>query len=96
MLVHKGTARGGRRGRGRLFIPWCLNNSDIGEDGLIGTTSMSSRQSAMNVFLAKLATESVPMVLLHDQGLTAPGSPDAVTYLNVDKLISTQRRRLGR
>jgi len=25
VLVHKVTARGGRRGRGRMFIPWCVD-----------------------------------------------------------------------
>jgi hypothetical protein len=96
VLVHKGTARGGRRGRGRLFLPWCVAITDVDEAGIIATSAMTSRQNAMNAFLTQLAVQTVPMVLIHDQGLTAPGAPDLVTYLNVDKLISTQRRRLGR
>lgn len=96
VLVHKRTARGGRRGRGRLFIPWCVNETDVDEAGIILAAKVTSLQTAMAAFLTALSTNTVPMVVLHNAGLTAPGPPDLVTSMTVDRLISTQRRRLGR
>ncbi len=95
-LVHKRTARGGRRGRGRLFIPWCSSETNVDEAGIIQTAYLNTFQTAMNTWLSGLAAGSCPMVLLHDPGITSPGPPNVVTALTVDKLISTQRRRLGR
>ena len=96
LLVHKRTAAGGRRGRGRLFIPFCLATADISESGIVQTSQVTTLQTAMNAFLTALTTQTVPMVLLHQTGLTPIGAPTAVTSLTVDKLVSTQRRRLGR
>jgi hypothetical protein len=96
VLVHKGTARGGRRGRGRLFIPWCVTNSAVAETGIVNSTQLGTIQTAMTAFLAALTTFSVPMVLLHNPGLTIAPAPDPVTSLTAVSLISTQRRRLGR
>lgn len=96
VLIHKVTARGGRRGRGRMFLPWCVDESLVDEAGLIQNSAVTSLQTACSLFLAKLADFSVPMVLLHGVGNTLPGAPNPVTALTVDKLISTQRRRLGR
>jgi hypothetical protein len=102
VLVHKRTARGGRRGRGRLFIPWYVGEASVDEAGVLLTGELNLAQAALNVWLASLATQNVPMVLLHDVSApgtvhpTTPGPPDVVTSLTVDKLISTQRRRLGR
>lgn len=96
VLVHKSTSRGGRRGRGRLFIPWAVSETNVEESGLITTATVNTMQTAMNNWLTGMATAQVPMVLLHGQGITAPGAPNLVTTLTVDKLISTQRRRLGR
>lgn len=95
-LVHKTTARGGRRGRGRLFIPWCISNSMVSENGTIDSTTKGTLQTSMTTFLTALQTNNVPMVVLHDPGQTPPGPPDVVTALTVDPIISTQRRRLGR
>lgn len=96
VLVHKRTARGGRRGRGRLFIPWCVGEGSVDEAGIIASAAQTSIQNAMNTWLNNMTTNNVPMVLLHDPGITVPGAPNLVTALSVDKLISTQRRRLGR
>jgi hypothetical protein len=96
VLVHKQTARGGRRGRGRLFLPWAIVNTATDEAGLIATGSVTTLQTAMTAFHSALGANNNPMVLLHDPGVTAAGAPDVVTNLVVDQLISTQRRRLGR
>lgn len=102
LLVHKLTARGGRRGRGRMFIPWVVDESAVDEAGIIAGASLTALQTPISAFRTNLVTSGNPMVLLHDtskQGTvhpTTPGPPNAVTSLQCDKLISTQRRRLGR
>jgi hypothetical protein len=96
LLVHKNTGRGGRRGRGRMFIPWALAGSDAQENGQVNNLLMSTFQGQCNTFLTQLGVQGVPMVVLHGPGLTAPGAPNTVLTLTVDPLVSTQRRRLGR
>jgi hypothetical protein len=96
VLVHKRTARGGRRGRGRFFLPWAIIETAVDEVGIITPANVTTIQTAMNTFRSTLISNSIPMVLLHDPGKTATGPPDPVTSMTVDRLISTQRRRLGR
>lgn len=102
VLVHKRTARGGRRGRGRMFIPWASGVTDVGESGILGSTHRTTLQTCMNTFHAACVTQGVPMTLLHSNSEpgtdnpTPPGLPDPVTSLLVDSIVSTQRRRLGR
>jgi hypothetical protein len=85
-----------------MFLPWSLINTDIGEGGLVAGARLTTLQTAANKFLSELAVQSVPMVLLPRPSApgtehpTPPGAPSPVTSLVVDKLISTQRRRLGR
>lgn len=101
-LVHKQTARGGRRGRGRMFIPWILKETEVDEAGLILSTFVTQLQAEMTDFLADFQTQGCPMALLHQPSApgtehpSTPGAPNLVTSLRVDPLISTQRRRLGR
>lgn len=102
LLVHKRTARGGRRGRGRLFIPWGAGETAVDEAGIISASHMGIATSALEFWRTSLASAQCPMVLLHQPSApgtehpTAPGAPNVVTALTPDKLISTQRRRLGR
>lgn len=102
LLVHKLSARGGRRGRGRMFIPWVVSETDCDEAGLILTGSVTAYQSALNTFRSALSSSGNPMVLLHEPSQpgvghpSTPGAPNVVTALIADPLISTQRRRLGR
>lgn len=96
VLVHKLTARGGRRGRGRFFIPWAIGEPNVDQGGILEPTWLTPIQTGCSNFLTALTTNAVPMVLLHDVGLSPPGAPDVVTSLSVDGMISTQRRRLGR
>lgn len=103
MLVRKNTSRGGRRGRGRLYLPWTFE-SDVDNVGRINDTSAAGIQSNLTAFLTNLSTGApslpsgpIPMVLLHEAlGGTAPGSPDVVTSLALQQIVATQRRRLRR
>jgi len=96
LLVHKRTQKGGQRGRGRFFLPWSVNESDCGENGIINSTAVATANTALNVWYMDLATRGVPMYLLHQPGQSPTGLPTQVTSLAVDPLISTQRRRLRR
>lgn len=96
LLVHKRTQRGGRRGRGRLFLPWFLGETDIDEGGTVLQATATSIQTALEVWRSDLATRSCPMVILHEPGVSNSGLPDNVSTLTVDRLVATQRRRLGR
>jgi hypothetical protein len=96
VLLHKRTARGGRRGRGRMFLPWCVLGTDVGEDGIITPARVTAIGTAAAVFRNQLAAVSSPMVILHGPGATSMGAPDVVTSLTVSNLVATQRRRLGR
>jgi hypothetical protein len=96
VLIHKRTARGGRRGRGRLYMPWWCSDNDTNEDGTILPNIVTALQTAAEQFRTQLGAAGVPMVLLHSQGLTTPGPPDPVTQLAVSNVVGTQRRRIGR
>jgi len=96
VLVHKVTATGGRRNRGRLFLPWCVGTGSVDEGGIISGATMTTTQTAITAFYNALSTNNNPMVVLHDAGKSAIPGPTPVTSLAVDNLISTQRRRLGR
>jgi hypothetical protein len=97
VLVHKRTALGGRKGRGRLFIPWAVADSNVDEAGIIVPATVVTMQTAVTSFLNGIITEGMNMVLLHSpdkSGVTVP--PTTVSSLVVDGMIATQRRRLGR
>lgn len=96
VLVNKITARGGRRGRGRMFVPWAVNTADVNEAGLIATAAVNNLEAAFGDFRTCLSVSDVDMVLLHNDGISDPGAPNAVTQVQVEALIGSQRRRLGR
>lgn len=96
LLVRKLTSRGGRRGRGRVFIPWRLEEGQVDELGLIGSVQLAAMQSELDAWYDDLVSRDIEMVLLHSTGESTPGAPNAVTSLSAVALIGTQRRRLGR
>lgn len=96
VLVHKRTARGGRRGRGRMYIPWGVGATQVDEAGVITGSVVTTIQGKMSAFLSALTTNNVPMVILHNTGISTMGPPNLVTSMVVDTRVGTQRRRLGR
>ncbi len=108
LLVHKRTSRGGRRGRGRMYVPWCLPESSLDQAGRILSAELALLQTEADDFLAALiALPTVDaMVVLHSESRppesggppvpSIPGLPNVVTSLQCDAIIGTQRRRLGR
>ena len=100
LLVDKRTARGGRKGRGRFFVPNILDESDVSNTGVITPTVSDDMQEYADTFLTLLNSAepggvvppgtSTPMYLLHN----SDEDPDLVTTLLVQQTIATQRRRL--
>lgn len=79
-----------------MFVPWGIAETSLAEDGTITSTQVTTLNTAFGNLLTQLTSNGVPMVLLHNPGLSAAGSPNLVTGLRVDPLVATQRRRLGR
>jgi len=94
VLVQKRSALGGRANRGRMYVPGTLGESVVSDSGSITSSNLSGQQTAFNNFLTALqvgfGSFVTDMVILHSSAL----EPTIVTSLNVQQLISTQRRRL--
>ncbi len=93
VLIKKTSATGGRIGRGRSFLPWAVDEATVDQVGIIAVSQVALIQTAVTNFLNNLSTGNVPMVILHS---TALSLPPLVTALTPDRLVATQRRRLGR
>lgn len=95
-LLVKRTARGGRRGRGRMYLPWALSDTEVDDVGILTGAALTKLSTAGTALRTNLATANIPMVILHSLGATNPGDPNEVTSLLGDPRVATQRRRLGR
>jgi hypothetical protein len=93
MLVKKVTARGGRMGRGRMYVPpFMLAESDINDSGAVDIPDLGGQVALWNAFYTALAASDVVPALLHSDGST----PDEITAFTFQGQIATQRRRLRR
>lgn len=92
-IIRKRTSRAGRAGRGRFFLPWCVDRDDVQEDGNISSTEVPALQSAADDFLDALVGFNINMVILHDDGIVGSTTPNTVSSLSVDAHTGTQRRR---
>ncbi len=96
VLVHKRTAVGGRRGRGRFYLPsGFLAEASVTAVGGISSSLLTSLSSILGNFLFDLNAGGLPMVVLHVQNLNLI-PPYVVTSLDPDPIIATQRGRLRR
>lgn len=94
ILVRKRTAFGGRRNRGRMYVPaGYLTEAGVGSDGTLDNTFRSTFQTNINAFLTTLPAVGViaGACILHSTGLVGP---TAVTSLTVEAKVATQRKRL--
>lgn len=100
LLVRKVSALGGRKNRGRFFVPGVLNEGQVDNVGVIAPALVDAFNVASALMLSNLelggATSSTPapMVILHNPGLGSLPVPTPVTDLSVSPVIATQRRRL--
>lgn len=96
-LIRKRTALGGRKNRGRMYVPYVLPEGNVDNSGIIAGTRVTAIQTAADDFqddlLAGDPGPSIPMVVLHS---VSTDTPTPITTLEVDNLLATQRRRLRR
>lgn len=95
-IARKVTNEIGRRGRGRMFLPGVITESEVDADGSITSARRGTLQTALNLFqttLAEPAGEDVayPPVLLHSQ---APADPTPLTSFAVSDLVGWIRGRI--
>lgn len=94
LMVTKNTALGGRKNRGRNYMPWALADSDVAENGAVNPTRLTSWQTALDTYLDNLEGGAGSLLdgayILHTDPLTAPTQ---VTGFSPNPAIRTQRRR---
>ncbi len=99
-LIQKRTAKSGRRGRGRFYLPG-VQETNVDAAGQVLAAHLSTANSAFAGFLT--AANNIvgvdDLVLLHQ--LTPPATnpatlpaPDKILSLIMDSRVATQRRRL--
>jgi len=102
LLMRKQTLLGGRRGRGRSYIPWVVQEAATDDVGQIDGSSLAVRDGDAEAWRDDLeagttGTYPTPMVILHDSsGAGVEPGPSEGVAVSRDSLIATQRRRLGR
>lgn len=91
LLVRKLSTMGGRRGRGRMYVPpYMLAEENVNANGVITSVSRATRQAEVDAWLGG----TYGFVLLHASGISSTPSPTPITSFVVDARIATQRRRL--
>lgn len=111
LLAVKNSTLGGRRGRGRMFIPG-VAEADADDSGNLAAGTITAQNTALAGVLADLTAADIPMVLLHEPAtewvINANGQPrripvagslpvpTEVTSLTIAPAVATQRRRLRR
>jgi hypothetical protein len=90
-LFSKQTAMGGRKNRGRLYLPGVLEGA-IGDGGDLGSSWITDLNAAAALMLASLTADGLPMYILHE----SVDAPTEVTAMFVSSRVATQRRRLRR
>jgi hypothetical protein len=88
-LLEKKAALGGRKNRGRMFLPG-VDGDEFSPGGVISSGRFGTLTAAAANFLDALETLESPMVILH----SASSDPSTVTELLLDPVLATQRRRL--
>jgi hypothetical protein len=103
ILVQKRTALGGRQGRGRVYVPFSINESQVDETGRLLASYVTQMQADMDDYLFGYGGTMVIANRLYDLPWTNPArqllavSKGAlVTALTVAPMIATQRRRMPR
>lgn len=92
LLVRKNSALGGRKGRGRLYLPPAfVAETDITQQGTISSSPYGTLRTTVNSTLTALNASSYPVRLLHS---TASPGPSAVTQWSLQQVVATQRRRI--
>lgn len=92
MLLGKATNTGGRRGRGRAFLPPC-HIVETGYDGM-GFTNSGTVATVLALYtaaFADLVSVDIDPVLFH---ASPPYTPSLITGWSMSSQLATQRRRM--
>jgi hypothetical protein len=95
-LTRKITGLGGRRNRGRFYMPG-VSEVDVDNTGLLTATHRTNYQTSVNAWFAQnnAGAEIEAHALFHETPEGAPGiAPTDITSLLVQPKVGTQRRRL--
>ena len=95
ILVTLETSLGGRRGRGRFYVPGA-QESDVDEAGNLSNTRVGLMNAALAGFQGDILTAGYGVVVLHSDGKSALPSPTSVDQFSTATLMATQRRRMRR
>lgn len=93
-LVKKNTALGGRRNRGRFYIPG-VDEDKVDPSGSITPAWVATVQGVVDDFYDAFGAATVLPVVLHERvpGPTQP-APTDITSFTLESTVATQRRRL--
>lgn len=99
-LIRKRTTLGGRRGRGRFYMPG-VAEAQVNNIGQIEAAERAAAQTAVNNWYSTFSAPSVgmphlPYVLHRSEGFGVEPPPTLITNFVVDAMIATQRQRLRR
>lgn len=92
-IVRKVTAEPGRRGRGRMFLPGAVSESEVDQDGTVVAARRATLTTAMQDFGAGLVTGGGVNggVVFHS---TAPFDPTPIVNFAVSDLVGWIRGRI--
>lgn len=98
VLVHKLTSAGGRRGRGRMYLPpFALGDASVDNNGVVSSALVTAWNTRWAQALSDLALAGATMYLGHSpDSMGAAIEPTLVSALQVDTRVATQRTRLRR
>lgn len=90
-LVSKSSATGGRKGRGRWFVPpFMLGESGVDGQGQISSGIIPTLQGYLDQVMSQNTAIGFGACILH----SVAGTPAEITAMTLQPQIATQRRRL--
>jgi len=90
-LLRKVTASGGRRNRGRMYLPG-VNEGNVDGTGAVDGTAIGKLNTAGSDFITDTGAADIGLFILHSDG----GTPTEITSFVASPKVATQRRRLRR
>lgn len=91
VLLRKNTSLGGRKGRGRMYLPPCFfGESGVDPAGVIAGVLLGPLSARFNAANGQLIGVGIFLSLLHEDGSAAT----PINGFSAQSVIATQRRRL--
>jgi hypothetical protein len=96
VMLNLNTNLGGRRNRGRKFLPWAAADTSVSEQGAIQQSLVTEWNTRAAGFLTDQAANGRDVYILHGSGSTPTPAPTEVTSITTNPVIRTQRNRQSR